>query len=128
LVGRLIGSAVLRVVSPGLVLTGVAIGAIALLFVSTHTTGTTSGYSLLAIGLMNSIMFPTIFSLACEKLGARAADGSGIINIAIFGGAVVPLITGMIADASGSLAVAMVLPAICYAVIAGFGIFARKPA
>lgn len=128
LVGRLIGSALLRVVSPGLVLTGVAIGAIALLFVSTQTTGTTSGYSLLAIGLMNSIMFPTIFSLACEKLGARAADGSGIINIAIFGGAVVPLITGMIADASGSLAVAMVLPAICYAIIAGFGIFARKPA
>lgn len=128
LVGRLIGSAVLRVVSPGLVLAGVAAGAIALLAISTNTTGTTSGYSLLAIGLMNSIMFPTIFSLACEKLGAKAADGSGIINIAIFGGAVIPLLTGMIADASGSLATAMILPAICYAVIAAFGIYARRPA
>jgi MFS transporter, FHS family, L-fucose permease len=77
---------------------------------------------------MNSIMFPTIFSLACEKLGSRAADGSGIINIAIFGGAVIPLITGIIADSTGSLSFAFVLPALCYATIAGFGWFARRPA
>lgn len=128
LVGRLIGSAVLRVVSPGLVLAGVAAGAIGLLGVSTNTTGIASGYSLLAIGLMNAIMFPTIFSLACERLGARAADGSGIINIAIFGGAVIPLLTGMLADASGSLATAMILPAACYAVIMAFGFYARRPA
>jgi FHS family L-fucose permease-like MFS transporter len=128
LVGRVIGSAVLRVVSPGMVLAAVACGAIALLAVSTHTTGSVSGYSLLAIGLMNSIMFPTIFALASEKLGPRAADGSGIINIAIFGGAAVPLMTGMLADASGSLAVALALPAACYAVIAGFGVYARRPA
>ena len=128
MVGRFIGSAILRFVSPGLVLAGVSVGAIALILLSTSTTGIVSGYSLLAIGLMNSIMFPTIFSLACEKLGARAADGSGIINIAIFGGAVIPLITGMIADATGSLALAFILPAACYAIIAGFGIFARRPA
>ncbi|QPC98120.1 sugar MFS transporter [Qipengyuania soli] len=128
LVGRLIGSGLLRVFSPGLILATVAAGAITLLAISTNTTGATSGYSLLAIGLMNSIMFPTIFSLACEKLGTKAADGSGIINIAIFGGAVIPLFTGMLADASGSLATAMILPAICYAIIAGFGIFARNPA
>ncbi|WP_369026992.1 sugar MFS transporter [Qipengyuania sp. RANM35] len=128
LVGRLIGSGLLRVFSPGLILATVAAGAITLLAISTNTTGATSGYCLLAIGLMNSIMFPTIFSLACEKLGTKAADGSGIINIAIFGGAVIPLFTGMLADASGSLATAMILPAICYAIIAGFGIFARNPA
>ena len=128
MVGRFIGSAVLRFVSPGLVLVGVAVGAILLILLSTNTTGMVAGYSLLAIGLMNSIMFPTIFSLACEKLGARAADGSGIINIAIFGGAVIPLITGMIADATGSLAISFLLPAACYAIIAGFGFFARRPA
>ena len=128
MVGRFIGSAVLRVVSPGKVLAAVAVGAILLLGFSTHTTGTTSGYSLLAIGLMNAIMFPTIFTLACEKLGPRAADGSGIINVAIFGGAVIPLLTGMIADATGSLALAFILPAACYAVIASFGWYARKPA
>lgn len=128
MVGRFIGSWFLRIMSPGLILATVAAGAIALLFLSISSTGAVAAYSLLAIGLMNSIMFPTIFSLACEKLGARAADGSGIINIAIFGGAVVPLLTGVIADTSGSLGVALLLPAACYAVIAGYGIYARRPA
>jgi FHS family L-fucose permease-like MFS transporter len=128
MVGRFIGSAVLRRLSPGLVLAGVAVGAITLILISTQTQGTVAGYSLLAVGLMNAIMFPTIFSLACEKLGPRAADGSGLINVAIVGGAVVPLFTGMIADATGSLAAALVLPALCYAVIAAFGVYARRPA
>ncbi|WP_296616628.1 sugar MFS transporter [Sphingomonas sp.] len=128
MIGRFIGAAVLRFVNPGKVLAGVAVGAIVLILVSTHTTGTTSGYSLLLIGLMNSIMFPTIFTLACEKLGARAADGSGIINVAIFGGAVLPVATGFLADTTGSLALALILPAACYAVITAFGIYARNPA
>ncbi len=128
MIGRFIGSAVLRKVSPGKVLAAVAIGAITLIIISTQTTGAVSGYSLLAIGLMNSIMFPTVFTLASEKLGGRAADGSGILNVAIFGGAVVPLLTGIIADASGSLAVALAIPALCYAVIAAFGVYARNPA
>ncbi len=127
MIGRFVGSAVLRMVSPGLVLAGVSLGAIALIALSSATTGTVSGYSLLAIGLMNAIMFPTIFSLACEGLGPRAADGSGIINVAIFGGAVVPLLTGVIADATGSLTTSLALPALCYALIAGFGWFAKKP-
>lgn len=128
MVGRFIGSLVLRKVSPGIALAFNAVLAIALIAISTHTNGVVSGYSLLAIGLFNSIMFPTIFSLACEKLGARAADGSGIINVAIFGGAVVPLLTGAFADTSGSLSLALVIPAACYAVIAGYGWYARRPA
>jgi MFS transporter, FHS family, L-fucose permease len=128
MVGRFIGSAVLRLVSPGKVLAAVAIGAIILLTISTQTTGTVSGYTLLAVGLTNAIMFPTIFTLACEKLGSRAADGSGIINVAIVGGAVIPLLTGVIADLTGSLALAFILPMICYAVIAAFGVYAREPA
>ncbi len=128
MIGRFIGSAVLRMVSPGKVLAGVAVGAILLIIISTQSSGTLSGYSLLAIGLMNAIMFPTIFTLACENLGSRAADGSGIINVAIFGGAVIPLMTGAIADLSGSLAMSLILPALCYAIIAGFGVFARRSA
>ncbi len=127
LVGRFIGSGLLRVVSPGLLLATVATGAITLIAISANSTGEVAGYSLLAVGLMNSIMFPTIFSLACEKLGPRAADGSGIINVAIAGGAVIPTIYGALADAT-SLATALALPALCYAIIAGFGIFARRPA
>jgi FHS family L-fucose permease-like MFS transporter len=128
MVGRFIGSGLMRVVSPGKLLAFVAVGAIALILISTNSSGLVAGYSLLAIGLMNSIMFPTIFSLACERLGSRAADGSGIINVAIFGGAVVPLATGALADMTGSLGLALLLPALCYAVIAGFGIYARRPA
>ena len=128
MVGRFIGSYFLRIISPGKILAGVAVGAIVLILTSASTTGTTSAYSLLAIGLMNSIMFPTIFSLASEGLGFCAADGSGISNISIFGGAVVPLLTGMLADVTGSLGLALLLPAACYAVIVGFGLYtARHP-
>jgi FHS family L-fucose permease-like MFS transporter len=128
MVGRFIGSAVLRFINPGKLLAIVACGAITLLIISTQSTGTLAGYSLLAVGLTNAIMFPTIFTLACEKLGSRAADGSGIINVAIVGGAVIPLLTGIIADLTSSLAIAFILPMACYAVIAAFGFYARRPA
>lgn len=127
LVGRFVGSAVLRLVNPGKVLAFNALGAILLLLVSANSTGNAAAYTLLAVGLMNSIMFPTIFSLACEKLGPRAADGSGIINVAIAGGAIIPAIYGALADHVG-LAAALTLPALCYAIIAAFGIYARRPA
>ena len=128
LVGRFIGSALLRVLNPGKVLACNALGAIILILATITSSGAVSAWSLLAIGLMNSIMFPTIFSLACAGLGKRAADGSGLINVAIFGGAVIPLLTGAVADLSGHLAIALALPAICYAVIGAYGLYASGPA
>ncbi|MFA5968310.1 MAG: sugar MFS transporter [Sphingomonas sp.] len=127
LAGRFIGSAVLRLVSPGKVLAFNAAGAIILILISANSSGAVAAYSLLAIGLMNSIMFPTIFSLASEGLGPRAADGSGVICVAIVGGAVIPPLTGQLADKSGSLGLALALPALCYVVIAAFGLYARRP-
>jgi len=127
MVGRIIGALVLRLVSPGKVLAAVATGAILLILVSANSSGAVAGWSLLAIGLMNSIMFPTIFSLASEGLGPRAAEGSGIIATAIVGGAVVPPLTGLLADMS-SLRFALVLPALCYAIIVAYGAYARRPA
>jgi FHS family L-fucose permease-like MFS transporter len=127
LVGRFVGAYVLTRVSPGKVLAGVATAAIALILISTNTAGLVSGWTLLAIGLANSIMFPTIFSLASEGLGKRSAEGSGVIATAIVGGAIVPPLTGLLADASGSLHVALALPAICYLIILCYGIFARRP-
>jgi FHS family L-fucose permease-like MFS transporter len=126
MVGRFIGAYLLRVFSPGKVLACAAAAAITLLLVSANTSGAVSGYSLLAIGLFNSIMFPTIFALASEGLGARAAEGSGIICVAIVGGAVVPLLTGATADVVG-LKAALIVPALCYAGIVSFGIHARRP-
>ena len=127
MVGRFIGAYVLRVVSPGKVLAFVATMVIILLGVSANTTGAISGWTLLAIGLFNSIMFPTIFSLASEGLGVRAAEGSGVICMAIVGGALVPLLAGKTADAGG-LKMALIVPAVCYLGILLFGLYARRPA
>lgn len=125
LVGRFIGAAVLRVVSPGKVLAAVAAGVLILLSISANTTGAMAGWSLLAIGLCNSIMFPTIFSLASEGLGRRAAEGSGLICIAIVGGAIVPPLLGTVADNAG-LAAALAVPAVCYAAILAYGLYAQR--
>jgi len=128
LAGRLLGSYVLRLVDPAKVLVFNAAGALVLIVLTTQTTGYLATGSLLAIGLMNSIMFPTIFSLACEGLGRRAADGSGVICVAIVGGAVIPPLTGTLADVTGSLELALALPALCYAIIAAFGFATRRRA
>lgn len=125
LVGRFIGSYVLRLVSPGKALAFNAAMVVLLILISANSVGAISGWSLLAIGLFNSIMFPTIFSLASEGLGPRAADGSGLLCVAIVGGAIVPLITGRAADLMG-LKAALAVPAICYLGILAFGIFARR--
>lgn len=126
MVGRFIGSAVLRYSSPGRTLACVAGGAIALLVISASTTGTVSGWSLIAIGLCNAIMFPTIFSLACEGLGRRSADGSGVICMAIVGGAILPPIAGWVSDIA-TLRAALIVPALAYGLILLFGLFAVRP-
>jgi FHS family L-fucose permease-like MFS transporter len=126
MLGRFIGAYVLRMVAPGKVLICVAAAAMALLLISASSTGAVSGWSLLAIGLFNSIMFPTIFSLASEGLGQRAAEGSGVICMAIVGGAIVPRLTGHAADVWG-LRAALIVPALCYCGILAFGWFARRP-
>lgn len=125
MVGRFIGAGLLRRFPPAQVLTCVAACAIILLVGSALTTGPISGFMLILVGLTNAIMFPTIFSLASEGLGPRAAEGSGIICMAIVGGAIIPPVTGLVADAS-SLRTALVVPALCYAGIAMFARFCRR--
>jgi MFS transporter, FHS family, L-fucose permease len=125
LVGRFAGAYALRIVAPAKVLMAVAGGAIALILLSANSSGAVSGWSLLAVGLMNAIMFPTIFSLASEGLGERAAEGSGIICMAIVGGAIIPLLAGRTADVS-TLRFALIVPAICYALIALFGRYCQR--
>jgi FHS family L-fucose permease-like MFS transporter len=126
MVGRFIGAYVLRLFAPGKVLACVAAVVIALLTFSALSSGTASGWALLSIGLFNSIMFPTIFTLASEGLGKRAAEGSGVICMAIVGGAIVPLVTGTAADLWG-LKLSLSVPAVCYFGILAFGLFARRP-
>jgi FHS family L-fucose permease-like MFS transporter len=127
MVGRFIGAALLRAFAPGKVLSCAALVVIALIFSAATNHGAVAGWSILAIGLFNSVMFPTIFSLACEGLGKRAAQGSGLICCAIVGGAIIPPLTGLAADFS-TLGLSLAVPAVCYAIIASYGWYARRPA
>ncbi|MDP3676810.1 MAG: sugar MFS transporter [Novosphingobium sp.] len=127
MIGRFIGAGALRLYSPGKVLACVACGAAVLVLISAGISGSAAGWTLLAVGLMNAIMFPTIFSLGVEGLGDKTPQGSGLLCMAIVGGALIPLAVGALADAT-SLATSLVIPAICYLLIAIYGWSARSPA
>jgi len=127
MVGRFIGSAVLRKVSPAKVLTVCAVGAGLLAATSGLSSGLVAAVAILAVGLFNSIMFPTIFTLAIEGLGDSAPQASGLLCLGIVGGAAVPLLTGVVADRLGGLSLALFVPVVCYVWIATYGVIARKP-
>jgi len=126
MVGRFIGSAVQAYIKPGKVLGFNAFVAAALLIVSMLTFGKIAMWTILLIGLFNSIMFPTIFSLAISGLGKSTGQGSGILCMAIVGGAIIPLIQGAIADKIG-IHHAFILPVLCYAYIAFYGFVGHIP-
>ncbi|NIB43421.1 sugar MFS transporter [Pseudomaricurvus alkylphenolicus] len=124
MVGRFIGSYLMRSLDPARLLAISGLGAIALLLSTMMTHGALAMWSVLLVGLCNSIMFPTIFSLALEGLGSRKSQGSGVLCLAIVGGAVVPLAHGGLADIAG-LSLAFILPVMCYLYIVFFGFQSR---
>ena len=126
MVGRFIGAAVMQKISGGVVLAFNSVAVIVLLLVTMFTSGDLSMWAVLAVGLFNSIMFPTIFSLAVSGLGAHTAQGSGILCLAIVGGALVPLLQGVFADSIG-IQMSFFIPLICYIYIAHYGLVGSKP-
>ncbi len=126
MVGRFIGSAVQRKIKPGTVLGFNAIMASLLVLTSMFTFGKVAMWSMLLVGLFNSIMFPTIFSLAIRGLGKHTGHASGILCMAIVGGAVIPVIQGLIADSIG-IHHAFILPVLCYLFIAYYGFKGSVP-
>jgi MFS transporter, FHS family, L-fucose permease len=123
MIGRFCGGFILRRFRPGRVLMTFAGGAIALIGISAFSSGTTAGWALVLVGFTNSIMFPTIFSLATEGMTKEAPKASGLLCTAIVGGAIVPVLIGMTADGFG-LTAGLAVPVLCYAVIARFGLYA----
>ncbi len=121
MVGRFIGFAVMRKVSPGKTLAFNSAAAIILILTAIYSHGSFAMWAILAVGLCNSIMFPTIFSMALNKLGPLTGQGSGILCMAIVGGALVPFLQGYLADTIG-LHVSFYVPAACYTFILYFGI------
>ncbi len=126
MVGRFIGSALLQKMSTGRLLGICAICAAGLVAVSMLTTGHTAMYSIILVGFFNSIMFPSIFTLGVAELGPLTGDGSGIMIMAIVGGAIIPEAQGWIADHIG-IHHAFFLPVICYLYILFFALSGSKP-
>jgi MFS transporter, FHS family, L-fucose permease len=126
MIGRFLGAGILRRVKAGYALAFCAIAAATLVTMSMLAGGYTAMWTILAVGLFNSIMFPTIFSLGEAELGPLTGSGSGILNMAIVGGAIVPLLVGAMADRVG-LHHAFVIPVICYLYILYYGLRGSKP-
>jgi FHS family L-fucose permease-like MFS transporter len=121
MVGRFLGSALLAKFSPRKLLAMFAAVNILLLLTTIATAGTTAMYSIVAIGLFNSIMFPTIFSLGIERMGPLTGKASSLLIMAIVGGAVMPYVQGFLADSIG-VQHAFFLPLLCYAYIVFYGL------
>jgi FHS family L-fucose permease-like MFS transporter len=120
MIGRFIGSAVLRQAAPGKVLAGAALVASALVFTTVATSGSIAMWSVIAVGLFNSVMFPTIFTLGIASLGPLTGKGSGLLIMAIVGGAFLPVLQGVLADSMG-IQLAFLMPALCYLYIVYYG-------
>lgn len=127
MIGRFVGSYVLRKFNPGKVLAMNALVAVVLVILAMLLSGNVAMLAILAVGLFNSIMFPTIFTLAIDDLGDHTAQGSGILCMAIVGGAIIPLIQGVLADKLG-LQHSFLLPVLCYLFIAHYGLKGHKHA
>lgn len=123
MVGRFIGAGLLKKIAPGRLLLVFALANVALIALSMATGGVVSGGALIAVGLFNSIMFPTIFALGIEGLGTKTAEGSSLLCMAIVGGAIVPLLTGHLADLT-TLATSLAIPLLCYLIIGAFAVLA----
>src|SRR5207249_5215991 len=127
MVGRFIGSAILQKVRTGVVLGIAAIAACILVLISMLTFGHVAMWSIILVGFFNSVMFPSIFTLGIAKLGPLTGDGSGLLIMAIVGGAILPVVQGAIADRIG-VHHAFLLPVLCYLYIVYYAFRGSRPA
>jgi MFS transporter, FHS family, L-fucose permease len=121
MVGRFVGAAVTRYIKPIYVLATNAFCAITMISVSVSLSGELAMWTILAVGFFNSIMFPTIFTLAIRGLGEHTGRASGYLCQGIVGGALIPLVQGLVAD-TGSLQMSFLIPALCYIYIAWYAL------
>jgi len=121
MVGRFIGAVAMQKVKAGNALAFCALGASALIALAVFSEGHLAMWAILAVGLFNSIMFPTIFSLAINQLGNHTSQGAGVLCLGIVGGALIPVFQGMLADSIG-IQMAFLMPILCYVYIAYYGL------
>jgi FHS family L-fucose permease-like MFS transporter len=121
MVGRFVGSALMAKFSPRKLLALFAAINALLVLTTMLGSGAVAMYSIIAIGLFNSIMFPTIFALGIERLGPMTSKASSLLIMAIVGGAIIPYVQGVFADHIG-LQHAFFLPLLCYLYIVFYGL------
>ena len=121
LIGRFLGTALMKFIAPNKLLTAYAILSAILCLVAIYAKDTTAIYALIGICFFMSIMFPTIFSLGIKNLGADTEMASSLIVMSIVGGAILPRIFGLISDATGNIQMGYIVPLICFMVVAYFG-------
>lgn len=126
MVGRFLGSAIMKRVSAPRLLAVFAAGSFASAAVATTTTGVPSVVAIVIIGFFHSIMFPTIFALSIKNLGPSTKRGSSLLVMSIVGGAVFPAVMGRISDSS-SIQRAFLVPLLCYAYVLYFAVAGYKP-
>ena len=122
MIGRFVGAYLTKIMPAGKVLSIFALLAISMIVISINTSGLVSMWSILAVGLFNSIMFPTIFTLSLEGLGDLKAQASGLLCMAIVGGAIIPFFFGNLIDGFG-FKTAFILTIVCYGYILFYGRF-----
>jgi FHS family L-fucose permease-like MFS transporter len=120
MIGRFVGAYLTKIIAPGKVLSIFALLAILMIVISINTQGLLSMWSILAVGLFNSIMFPTIFTLTLEGLGDLKAQASGLLCMSIVGGAIIPFVFGGLIDSFG-FKTAFILTMLCYGYILYYG-------
>jgi FHS family L-fucose permease-like MFS transporter len=121
MVGRFIGSAVLQKAKTGRVLALCAVVAMVLVVISMLSVGHLAVWSILLVGLFNSVMFPCIFTLGIAEMGPLTGEASGLLVTAIVGAAVIPELQGILADHIG-IHHAFILPVFCYMFIIYYGL------
>jgi MFS transporter, FHS family, L-fucose permease len=126
MIGRFVGSAILQKVKTGILLGIFALVAALLVCVTMLTTGGVAVWSVILVGFFNSIMFPSIFTLGIVKLGPLTGDASGLLIMAIVGGAILPVVQGAIADRIG-VHHAFLLPVLCYFYIVYYAFRGSRP-
>jgi len=124
--GRFLGSAILQKLRTGTVLGVAALAACLLVLTSMLSVGQVAMWSIILVGFFNSVMFPSIFTLGIAELGPLTGDGSGLLIMAIVGGALIPFAQGWLADRIG-IHHAFILPAICYLYIVYYAFKGSKP-
>jgi FHS family L-fucose permease-like MFS transporter len=126
MVGRFIGSAALQRMKTGPLVGAFAVIAGILVGISMLTSGNVAIWSMLLVGLFNSIMFPSIFTLGTAHMGPLTGKASGLLVMAIVGGAIIPVVQGAIADKIG-IHHCFILPLICYLFIVYYGFIGSRP-